>query len=373
MVNELSEFLRICHVNCQSLMAHLDEFQAYFGPTGYHIICLSETWLKPAVSDDLISLRGYQIFRCDRRGRNGGGVAFYISNSLQARILLHSEGVCDGRPEFLVAEISVGSSSKILLAVVYRPPHCGYLREFLDAFADLSTGYKHLIIFGDFNADLCSTTFDSTQILTFIEATNLYLVPYAPTHHTRSSSTLLDLCIVDDADKLISYGQCDACFLSAHDLISIKYRVRIERHLRREIVVRDFRSFDIDDFLNDLRGYDWNVLYQADNIDSKVLFLSDALTECYDRHAPLRIIQPKHFPAPWLTPDIKSVMKTRDRARRVWKRSKTNANYTRYKILRNQAQALVRSAKEKYYLNAFQDSSEPTAIWKKLRHLGLLK
>ncbi|XP_024870342.1 uncharacterized protein LOC112453688 [Temnothorax curvispinosus] len=371
MVDELPEFLRICHVNCQSLTAHLDEFRDYFGDSGFHVICLSETWLRPAFSDSFVSLRGYQIFRCDRQGRCGGGVAFYISNSLQANILRHSEG--DGKPEYLIAKISVSNTSKILLAVVYRPPHCGYLQEFLDTFIDLSVTYKHLIIFGDFNADLCTTTFDSAQIMSFIETTNLYLVPYTPTHHTRSSSTSLDLCVIDDADKLISYEQSDVCFLSAHDLISISYRVKVARRGSCSIKVRDFRSFDIDNFLIDLEGYDWGALYQVDDVDSKVMLLNTALTECYDRHAPLRDIQPKHLPASWLTPDVRCAMRSRDRARRVRRRHKTDANYKRYKTLRNQAQAMVRSAKKEYYLNAFRDGSESTTIWRQLRHLGLLK
>ncbi|XP_077282590.1 uncharacterized protein LOC143908706, partial [Temnothorax americanus] len=175
--------------------------------------------------------------------------------------------------------------------------------------------------------------------MSFIESTNLYLVPYTPTHHTRSSATFLDLCIIDDADKLISYEQSDVCFLSAHDLISISYSVKVARRSSRNISVRDFRFFDINNFLNDLEEYDWGALYQDDDIDSKVMLLNAALIECYDRHAPLRDIQPKHLPAPWVTPDVRCVMRSRDRARRVWRRHKNDANYKRYKTLRNQAQA----------------------------------
>jgi len=237
MDNEVSESLNICHINCQSLMAHFDEFRAYFEGSKYHVICLSETWLKTSISDSLVSLHGYQVFRCNRMGKNGGGVALYVSSSFRVRVLCQSEGPYVGRPEFLIAEISTYDTSKILLAVVYRPPHCGYLPDFFDAFMDLSVGYRHLIILGDFNADLGVTSFDSAQILTFVESMNLHLVPFAPTHHTRTASTYLDLCIVDDADKLLSHEQKDASFLSAHDLIGVNYKVQIERLLRRPILI----------------------------------------------------------------------------------------------------------------------------------------
>ena len=65
------EDLRLCHVNCQSLFAHLDEFRLFFADAGYHIICISESWLKPSISDSIVDLKGYQLFRCDRVGKVG--------------------------------------------------------------------------------------------------------------------------------------------------------------------------------------------------------------------------------------------------------------------------------------------------------------
>ena len=79
MVNSEFDNLKVCHVNCQSLFAHIDEFRSHFMSSRYHIICLSETWLKPLMSDQMVDFHGYQLFRRDRIGRNGGGVAFYLS------------------------------------------------------------------------------------------------------------------------------------------------------------------------------------------------------------------------------------------------------------------------------------------------------
>lgn len=56
-----SDGLRICHVNCQSLLAHWDEFQLYFVRAGYNVICMSETWLRPEITDAMIALPGYTL------------------------------------------------------------------------------------------------------------------------------------------------------------------------------------------------------------------------------------------------------------------------------------------------------------------------
>ena len=78
MANAFIEHIRMCHVNCQSLFAHLDKFRLFFNDSGFQIICLSETWLRDGVTDDLVRLPGYSLHRCDRVGRQGGGVALYL-------------------------------------------------------------------------------------------------------------------------------------------------------------------------------------------------------------------------------------------------------------------------------------------------------
>ncbi|KMQ88324.1 rna-directed dna polymerase from mobile element jockey-like protein [Lasius niger] len=200
--------IMICHVNCQSLYAHFDEFRHNFTNSDYHVICMSETWLRPGITDTMVGLPGYSLFRCDREGRSGGGVGFYLSERLSATILRSWAETLDVRPEFIIAEICVENSAKLLIAVVYRPPNSGYLNEFFQVFMELHGNYRHSIILGDFNADMNTITFDSQQLRNFVTSSNLHLVPYESTHHLKDSSTLLDLCIIDNVEKLKDYGQC---------------------------------------------------------------------------------------------------------------------------------------------------------------------
>lgn len=130
--------LRICHVNSQSLIAHLDEFRLFFENKYFHIICLSETWLSPSVSDEFIELPGYNIQRCDRIGKKGGGVAFYSSTSLNIKVLSMSEGEYSAKPEFIIAEVTT-CSEKLLLATMYRPPKVGFLSDFENIHNTIST------------------------------------------------------------------------------------------------------------------------------------------------------------------------------------------------------------------------------------------
>ncbi|XP_020297639.1 uncharacterized protein LOC109862120 [Pseudomyrmex gracilis] len=289
-----SNHMRICHVNSQSLLAHIDEFRMFFMNNYYHVICLSETWLKPAISDQMVILPGYQLFR-------------------------------------------------------------------------------HTIIFGDLNANMLCNTYDSEQISNFVSVSAQYMVPYEPTHHTPTSTTFLDLCIVDDCDKLINFTQKDVNFLSSHDLVDITYNIYVQRCNTRTITVRDFSSFDLTVFQGELVDKDWSRLLASNDIEEKTALLYDFLNECLDKYAPWKIIHPKHLPAPWITNEIRNMMDKRNKQRRRWRRHKDEPSHTAYKSLRNEVQDMIRRAKQEYYMTIFANIKDPSDAWKKLRQLGLVK
>ncbi|XP_029678541.1 uncharacterized protein LOC115244754 [Formica exsecta] len=254
------------------------------------------------------------------------------------------------RPEFLIAEILFRDRSRLLIAVVYRPPNSGYLNEFFQLFLELQLGYRHSLIFGDFNADMCCCTFDSQQVSIFVTSSGLYLVPYAATHHLRNSSTLLDLCIADDPGNIKEYGQHEVPFLSAHDLIYIKYGIKLQRRNGRHVICRDYRGFDETRFLSDIDCLNWTELLNSGDIDVKIRIFNSHLLTCYNRHVPLRERYFRNLPAPWLTDELRDAMRERDLARKAWGRKRGNHHYDLFRCLRNKMQLLVR-----------------------LRHLGLIK
>lgn len=90
--------------------------------------------------------------------------------------------------------------------------------------------------------------------------------------------------IVDDPSKLISSGQHDVAFLSAHDLIHITNSIRINRPCQRRLTYRNFRNFNEEKFISEVRNVDWNVLMIADSISNKVEIFNSMVLGCLDRH-----------------------------------------------------------------------------------------
>ena len=120
---------------------------------GALLVGVTETWLSPGVLDSEVcyNFPGYSIFRCDREGRQGEGVALYLHEELTGDILCSFDnGVC----ELLVVMVH---QLNTIAVVMYRPPDTR-IDEFSQILAkldsiliDASTPTPNIAIMGDFN------------------------------------------------------------------------------------------------------------------------------------------------------------------------------------------------------------------------------
>ena len=79
---------------------------------------MTETWLHSGVFDAEVShdFPGYVLYRCDREGRQGGGVALYLRNDLTGEVIgSEDNGVCE------VLAVHVHQLNTVII-VLYRPP-----------------------------------------------------------------------------------------------------------------------------------------------------------------------------------------------------------------------------------------------------------
>ena len=76
-----SRGLKIAALNVASLPKHLDELTVLMQSAPFDILALNETRLDNTIPNSEMGIEGYDLLRRDRN-RNGGGVAFYVKNSL---------------------------------------------------------------------------------------------------------------------------------------------------------------------------------------------------------------------------------------------------------------------------------------------------
>ena len=120
---------------------------------GALLVGVPETWLSPQIIDSEVchNFPGYSILRCDREGRQGGGVCLYVREDLTADILCRFDnGVC----EMLVSKVH---QLDTVVAIIYRPPDTrinefSEIIEKLDAcLSNLPTPTPTVCVMGDFN------------------------------------------------------------------------------------------------------------------------------------------------------------------------------------------------------------------------------
>ena len=61
----------------------MDDIRLIAADLSPNIISVNETWLHHNINDELVSIPNYRIFRHDRASKSGGGVAVWVSNSIQ--------------------------------------------------------------------------------------------------------------------------------------------------------------------------------------------------------------------------------------------------------------------------------------------------
>ena len=140
------------------------------------VLILTETFCNSKRPDSFYQVHGYDLFRKDRVGKQGGGIMIYVivNDKLHAK----------SRPDLMTAEIEVlwlevypfNSKRSLLIAGVYRPPS-----STSDADASIAKNIekayllnKEMVLLGDFNVDFLNANQASKHKLIKI-LTNLHL------------------------------------------------------------------------------------------------------------------------------------------------------------------------------------------------------
>ena len=184
---------KIASLNVNSLIKHIDDLRIFLADNPVDVLAINESKLDDSIKNCELYIPGYEIIRIDRN-RNGGGVCFYINNSINF-VIRHDLNLND--LENLCLEIQKPSSKPFLVVTWYRPP-CSS--------AELFSHYETLVgkldsldleyyLIGHLNCNMASAHFDiNTRLLCEISDTNgLQQLIREPTRITESSSSLIDV------------------------------------------------------------------------------------------------------------------------------------------------------------------------------------
>ena len=277
------------------------------------ILSFSETWLKESMPDSLVTLDGFHLIRSDRtedsEKKGGGGVCLFINDKWCMNTKVHDR-VCIPdidllsvtlRPFYLPREFT-----NIIVCSVYIHPAANATVA-ADTIAEsverLQTKYPNapVLIMGDFNHCRLDRALPSLyQHVTCV---------------TREQRTI-DLCYSSVQDGFTSRNM-PRLGRSDHNMVQMlpvyRQKIKSEPKIKKTIKVW---SPEVEETLKDCFDItDWDVLTNGESsLDIKTEVVTDYINWCKDVVVPEKTVTFYPNTKPWITKDIKSVLREKEKA-----------------------------------------------------------
>jgi len=379
-----SKVMKVLSLNCQSLNAKFDLLQIFLEQCNTQesqidIICLQETWFTADCDISLYKIPGYSLVSSGKLCSEHGGVAMYIRDNIQFRILESSvkSNVFDGQFIEISFKDTCKHSRKLIMGNIYRPPHKTtdniklFMNE-LNSILHRIGRYKNIILSGDYNIDLlkCEENNVTNNFLDFIIGNSLIPRITLPTRFGKTTGTLIDNFFLKTSDE---YSCTTAGIIRSHISDHLPYFITLDYFENTKpnkscrgnklikISTQNFKSMT--EFKCDLQKNKAeleNIL--SDNPDSSYYKFSKIIQTLSDRHFPVKyekFSKYKHKINKWVTDGILNSIKHRDKLYVSLKSTSTDQKGYEAKRLKFQTynrilKCCIRTAKRNYYHNKLE-------------------
>lgn len=100
-------------------------------------------------------MNGYEMFCMNRQHKNGGGVALYIDEAMDCKIIESMSMAVEEVFECISVEIVLQKRRSIIVSPVYRAPgsDMNLFKDWIERLFDNKTN-REIILCGDYNIDL---------------------------------------------------------------------------------------------------------------------------------------------------------------------------------------------------------------------------
>ena len=337
----------------------------------FDILTISETWFTSSVSNSVVEIPGYKVYRLDRLGKAGAGVCAYVKSTLKVKVLKDLTEISESGLHQLWIQVQNKKLRSLLVCIVYRPPEIGIAcleNELLPKYIEALSRNKDIVLTGDLNCDLLSNNPRGEALLSFCATVNATQLIDKPTRVTENSRSLLDVILVSDPVLVKSSGVLEIT-ISDHFLVYVVINLRSPKQAPTYIVTRTFRNYKADQFANDIAHIPWDTMNLIDeSVDNSLDAFNDLLLACLDDHAPIKTVKIRHKPNPFITADIRDLMKVRDRLHKRARETGMSEDWEVFKELRNRVKFVLRKAEREYYnQQIYENKNNSGAMWKTIR------
>ena len=255
----------IAHVNTKSLITTFDAFHLILENHKFHIVALSETWLKDNKHQhEYVQILGYNTVFRNRENKKGGGVGFYVKDHL--RFTLRNDIMkVDNSIETIWIEVrGKNKNSAFLIGGFYQPSsdekekQC-WLEKFDYLIAEVYAKWNGMIIIaGGFNINLNRDSGESTQL--YKQILHSFSLKQYINKPTQKNKTLIDHIYSNIPTKVVHSDVLHTGDISDHDMPYTILNVKKERYEQRYKYIRSEKDSDINSYVSDFRELPLNLV-----------------------------------------------------------------------------------------------------------------
>ncbi|KAK4831196.1 hypothetical protein QYF61_015928 [Mycteria americana] len=279
--------LKCLYTNARSMGNKQEELEAIVHQENYDMVAIMETWWDDSHNWSA-AMDGYKLFRRDRKGRRGGGVALNVRECSDSLKL--NDG--DDRVECLWVRIR-GKANKadIVVGVCYRPPNQDEETDelFYKQLGEASRSLA-LVLVGNFNLpDVCwkYNTAERKQSRRFLERVADNFLTQLVREPTREGA-LLDLLFMN-REGLVSHVMVGGCLgQSDHEMIEFLIRGEASRGVSRTATL-DFWRADFSLFRRLVERVPWEAALMGKGVQQGWTFFKEEALKAQERAVPRRV------------------------------------------------------------------------------------
>jgi hypothetical protein len=340
-------------VNFQSLKTKQAEFLNLLDSVKPDIVFGTETWVDASVTDSQIVPPGYIVYRKDRK-MNGGGVLLAVRDTIRTCAAPEFDTDC----EIVWCKLDIVGHKSLYLCSYYNPKTSnqeGFVqfRQSLERASSVNNAC--ILVAGDFNMPGidwrsksvkagCQHSATHQYFLDTVEDYGLSQLVDAPTRGTN----VLDLVLTNRPASVIRTEVLPG--VSDQDVVFFELSVTPVKNVQkpREILLYKKANWDMirQDLKNVLR--DINTMQNSNRPVNEIWnTFQSCLEDSVKRNIPTKMTKSKDR-CPWISHDIRKLIKKRDRWYKRMKKSGNGADRSKFKELKKTTQRELRKAYWRY-------------------------
>ena len=262
---------------------------------------------------------------------------------------------------------SCGRSYKsFLICNTYRPPNTptSCFESLTKSLTDALLLDLVIIVLGDLNCNLLTSNSEANLLRDIISTFNLNQLIEKPTRVTETTKSLIDV-IMSTNKNIVSHTDVLASSISDHHLVYLVLKLKTPRLKPSYVTIRSYVSYNADRFCEDLAFVPFHVISMFDDFDDQVDTFNALFTDILDDHAPIKRVKIKARPNPFVTTEIRQLMKTRDQWHKRAIKSNDRLHWNAYRFFRQEVKRELRFAEKAHVRSELlKRNGNTNAIWK---------